>query len=62
MLKIVQSLVKDLKFKPFGQFYTEYIMKVQDSNIEHEVKQMLRKTDIATLGYVIEHEFNDFKI
>lgn len=55
-------MVKDQKSKPFGQFYTEYIMKVQDNNIEREVKQMLHKTDIATIGYVIEHEFNDFKI
>lgn len=60
MLKIVQSLVNE-EFKPFGQFYAEYIMKIQDDNIEHEVKQMLHKSDIATIGYVIEHEFNDVK-
>lgn len=54
MLKIVKSLV-DAPYEPFGKFYTEYIMSVQDQNIDRELKSLLRnsRTDISSMSKLI---------
>ena len=63
MLKIVKTLVDNTPEKPFGQFYIEYIMQVQDSNIDREIKNMVRKhrPDLNLMQRVIENTYKYIK-
>ena len=45
----------------FAEFYIEYIMKVQDQNIEAELKPVLRTNNTYTIGLLIDREYKDMR-
>lgn len=48
MLEKIHQLIKEAKqdATPFEQFYVNYIMQVQDANIDEEVSSMFRRMSI----------------
>ena len=51
MLENVKLAIENIRDIPFEQFYLEYMMEVQDSNIECEVVSTFRKvsSDVSSL-------------
>jgi hypothetical protein len=60
MLKCIKSLVSE-KGKPFAQVYAEYIMKVQDENIDREVNRLLysKQTKVRSVNLAIDQMLKD---
>jgi hypothetical protein len=42
MLRTVKNLVLSKPEMPFGQFYLNYVMRVQDANIDKSMKSLLK--------------------
>jgi hypothetical protein len=42
MLRTVKNLVLSEPEMPFGQFYLDYVMRVQDTNIDRSMKSLLK--------------------
>jgi hypothetical protein len=63
MLKIVKSLVDRTPEIPFGEFYLQYIMKIQDEAIDREVKTMLHnsKTNVSSMSILIDNTYKAVK-
>jgi hypothetical protein len=49
------------KGKPFAQVYAEYIMKVQDENIDREVNRLLysKQTKVRSVNLAIDQMLKD---
>ena len=62
MLKTIKSLV-DKESVPFAVYYMDYIMRVQDQNIDREVKSMLRrcKSNVSAMSVLIENTYKSIK-
>lgn len=48
---------------PFGEYYINYVMCVQDQNINKELKSMLRnnKTTVGSMSILIERTYKSIK-
>lgn len=46
MLETVKKTMADAPFISFGQYFIEYVFKVQDANIDNEVSFLLRNNSI----------------
>lgn len=60
MLETVKAKLQE-PVKPFGVLFIEYIMEVQDSNIEAELKPLMRVNNVNTLGLMIDQEVKDLR-
>lgn len=62
MLTTIKSLV-DAPSIPFGEYYINYVMRVQDQNINKELKSMLHnnKTDVRSMDILIENTYKSIK-
>ena len=56
MLKTVKNRVLSEPEIPFGQFYLNYVMRVQDTNIDKSMKSLLKynRYDVDKLATAIE--------
>ena len=50
MLKTVEEYIDSLKDIPFSLFYKQYIMEVQDENIDKEVSYLLHSSQLNVLN------------
>lgn len=62
MLKIVKSLV-DEPVVPFAEYYMNYVMQVQDQNIDREIKTLIRlnKPTVFSMGKLIDYTYKNIK-
>ena len=62
MLKTVKNLV-DEPVEPFGIFYINYVMQVQDQNIDRELRSLLHnnRTDISSMGKLIDEVYKSIQ-
>lgn len=62
MLKIVKSFV-DKPAVPFAEFYMQYVMQVQDQNINREIKQLVRlnKPTVFSMSKLIDYTYKSIK-
>ena len=65
MLETVKSHIQaSANDVPFNQFYIEYVMRVQDENIERELYTMLHKNvdiDVMMMDRLINSTFEGLK-
>jgi len=56
MLTTVKQYIKDLSDISFNEFFVQYIMKVQDTNIEQSTKHLYNTgtTDLKSINKVID--------
>ena len=52
MLDTIKTYIKEVPNIPFDEYYQRYIFKVQDTNIESEVKS-IKTDDILSLDRLI---------
>lgn len=50
MLQTVKDYINNLSDESFQNFYTHYIMQVQDSNIEEEFKFLITHNNLDVLS------------
>ena len=50
MLGTIRETIDNLPEQSFHQYFIEYMMKVQDSNIEAEFKHMIHHNDVTVLN------------
>lgn len=50
MLQTVKDFIQNLPDESFQNFYTHYIMQVQDSNIEEEFKFLITHNNLDVLS------------
>lgn len=62
MLKTVKNLV-DEPVEPFGIFYINYVMQVQDQNIDRELRSLLHsnRTDISSMSKLIDEVYKSIQ-
>lgn len=62
MLKTVKNLV-DEPVEPFGTFYINYVMQVQDQNIDRELRSLLHsnRTDISSMSKLIDEVYKSIQ-
>lgn len=62
MLKTVKNLV-DEPVEPFGTYYINYVMQVQDQNIDRELRSLLHnnRTDISSMGKLIDEVYKSIQ-
>jgi len=59
--KIINDEAKNAPFISFEQYFTRYVMQVQDENIDLEVAQLLRRNVTAnTISAMIDQEQGAF--
>ena len=46
ILEIVKQKISDVEFEPFNIFYMRYVLDVQDSNIDREIKSSQSKFEL----------------
>lgn len=65
MLETIKSYIQaSANNVPFNQFYIEYVMSVQDENIERELYTMLHKNadiDVMMMDRLINNTFEGLK-
>lgn len=65
MLETIKSYIQaSANNVPFNQFYIEYVMRVQDENIERELYTMLHKNvdiDVMMMDRLINSTFEGLK-
>lgn len=65
MLETIKSYIQaSANDVPFNQFYIEYVMRVQDENIERELYTMLHKNvdiDVMMMDRLINSTFEGLK-
>lgn len=65
MLETIKSYIQESSNNtPFNQFYIEYVMRVQDENIERELYTMLHKNvdiDVMMMDRLINSTFEGLK-
>ena len=63
MLKTIKNLIADMPDISFGEYYIQYIMQVQDENIDRELKSIIRdnRTDISYMSKLIEQTYKSIK-
>lgn len=59
MLETVKNSINNIPDIPFSVFYGNYIMKVQDDNIEEELRflEIANTLDVRSFGKLIENSF-----
>lgn len=50
MLKTVEEYIENLEDIPFSLFYKQYIMEVQDDNIDKEVSYLMHSSQLNVLN------------
>lgn len=50
MLKTVEEYIDNLEDIPFSLFYKQYIMEVQDENIDKEVSYLMHSSQLNVLN------------
>lgn len=50
MLKTVEEYIENLEDVPFSLFYKQYIMEVQDENIDKEVSYLMHSSQLNVLN------------
>ncbi len=50
MLKTVEEYIENLEDIPFSLFYKQYIMEVQDENIDKEVSYLMHSSQLNVLN------------
>ncbi len=63
MLETIKDYISSSPNVPFEKFYLEYMMRVQDENIEYEMSYMLLNNDINALilSKVIENTYEGLR-
>lgn len=53
MLKTIKAYIQEVELsqKSFSEFYVEYMMKVQDSDLELEVNNLINHSILQTFQY-----------
>ena len=60
MLEAIKSLIHDQDANPdFEVFYLEYMMQMQDEDINNEISYLFRKNalDASNLSFIIEEDY-----
>lgn len=60
MLEAIKSLIQAQDAKPdFDAFYLEYMMQMQDEDINNEISYLFRKNtlDASNLSFIIEEDY-----
>lgn len=60
MLETIRAMIQAQQNKPdFDTFYLNYMMHIQDLNINDEISYMLRKNslDASNLSFIIEEDY-----
>ena len=60
MLEVIKSAIQAQQFKPdFDTFYIEYMMRVQDEDIDNEIAYLFQKNaiDVSSLSIEIEEDY-----
>lgn len=62
MLETVKQLINDSPFITFEQYFHQYVMNVQDVNIDNEVAFMIQNNDISPmlLNQVMNSEVGEY--
>lgn len=50
MLETIKKAIEEVPFISFEEYFTNYVMAVQDVNIDNEVSFMLRNNSLTTLA------------
>ena len=50
MLKTVEEYIENLEDIPFSLFYKQYIMEIQDENIDKEVSYLMHSSQLNVLN------------
>lgn len=50
MLKTVEEYIDNLEDIPFSLFYKQYIMEVQDENIDKEISYLMHSSQLNVLN------------
>lgn len=59
MLETIKEFISELDDIPFNRYFVAYMIRVQDSNIENEVKSLMNKStlNIYVLDKVLENSY-----
>lgn len=60
MLEAIKSLIQAQDAKPdFDTFYIDYMMQMQDEDINNEISYLFRKNtlDASNLSFIIEEDY-----
>lgn len=63
MLETVKDYISCIPNKSFNQYFVEYMIAVQDSNIEEEISYLLSHNtlDVLSMGRVIEKTYKGLR-
>lgn len=60
MLETIKAIIESQQSSSdFSTFYSEYMMRIQDANIDSEISYLFRKNliDASNLSYIIEEDY-----
>lgn len=62
MLETIKTKINDSPFISFEQYFQNYVMKIQDTNIDNEVAFLMRNNSLTTvlLNKVMNSEVKEY--
>lgn len=63
MLETLRQKIETVRFVSFGEHFTQYVMSVQDRNIELELRYFLKynKLKADSIGYLIQNTYEGLR-
>ncbi len=64
MLDTIRKQIKSVRDLPFGEYFKQYVMSVQDKNIDHELRFLMKfnTLNIDSMQKLIQNTYEGLKI